>query len=634
MTDYYGAMRLYDPSASAQIAYFDFGTITDISEQFQKSCSVTPIVTLSKQSAFPLETRTYKQISVNFTRKQPVAIEDNGADPTKWSNGVWQERIMSSLDRWQARTNGYRLSYVPAADNPYVCPIDVNGYVKSLTIRAVQGRPESIQGTLEFHVGSMRIINRSDPGASSGYACSDFSILLSNPGKTRDYPLLSPANKVNLIDSLTVTGGPEAPFEYAQVTIPRKKLSSTYPALLNQYINDIRAGRNRLIINTVGTTVMTLSKVKMTRDTLTLTAYCDAERIKGRTLGSTGTYTPSSWLAYILKNNNFGLNFTDRGDNPTYIHNFDDPALEGDTLDVKSEKIKHKVWNVTFEKGTNVWYILQVCAMLCGAKIFFADNKVYVIDYRKALPSDASSAGTIQLYGTGSYSQAVIGNVDLGNEGTDTVVNTLKISCSMPRVENGAYTTDGGSYVYDAKEYVATGDSKDIYGECDGGTYRMTQLRQNDPDTIDSLFPEKKKEEDTDSGATDASTGTEETPATPEVVEVFEQAERFASNLMSYVSEAQQTIEFTLREATGSGEGSWAPFFPAVSTVTALEDSADEVYVDNGSEVTGSAKPQKLALKTFTRNYPECTTEYTWGVLASMDLASSTSRITSAQNNI
>ncbi len=625
MTDYCGAMRLYDPSANKQIAYFDFGTVTGISETFQKSCSITPIVTLSKQSAFPLETRTYKQISVSFTRKQPAAIKDNGTDPTKWSNGLWQERIMKSLDRWQARTNGYRLTYTPTDDNPYVSPIDVNGYVKSLTIKAVQGRPESIQGTLEFHVGSMRIVTRTDEGADKGSSCADFSVTLSDSRRKKEYPLLSSSMNLNLIDSLTVTGGPEAPFQYAQLTIPRKKLSSTYPALLTTlqtYVNDIKAGRNRLTINTVGTTIMTLSKVKLSRDTLTLTAYCDAERIKGRTLDSAGAFTPAAWLAHILKANNYGLSFTDMGDDPSYIHNFDDPTDEPDETDERSGRTRHKQWTITFDEGTNVWYILQVCAMLCGAKIFFADNKAYVIDYRKL------SGDGIDLYGTGDCSQSVVGTVDLGDEGTDTVVNTIRVTCTMPLVENGAYKTGDDSTK--TAEYPVVGDSVGIYGECDGGQYRMLPLKQNDPSTLSELFPDKTPTEG--AGATAGSGGTGDATGT-DAVDVYIQAERFASNLMDYISEAQQTVEFTMREATGTGEGSWAPFFGPVAVASFIADDADEIYVDDASEVTGGSKPQKLALKTFTRSYPECTTEYTWGVLASMDLASNTSKIASAQNN-
>ena len=59
----------------------------------------------------------------------------------------------------------------------------------------------------------------------------------------------------------------------------------------------------------------------------------------------------------------------------------------------------------------------------------------------------------------------------------------------------------------------------------------------------------------------------------------------------------------------------------------------NELYVDSDSEITGSPKNQKLALKTYERSYPECTTEYTWGVLASMDLSSNTSRIMSNLGN-
>lgn len=89
-----------------------------------------------------------------------------------------------------------------------------------------------------------------------------------------------------------------------------------------------------------------------------------------------------------------------------------------------------------------------------------------------------------------------------------------------------------------------------------------------------------------------------------------------------------------MRELHDSGSmGMWAPYFEPASVALSFSDGVNELYVDSDSEITGSPKNQKLALKTYERSYPECTTEYTWGVLASMDLSSNTSRIMSNLGN-
>lgn len=617
MSDDAGRLRLKDPRDDGDS--FDFGTVTGISETFQKSCNVTPIVTRSKQAAFPLETRTYKQIHINFTRKNPISVNNGSSSPLMWDNSTWQAKIMASLDRWQARTNGYLLTYDPSSDNPYVASINEQGYVKNLTLKTVQGRPESIQGTLEFHVGSMRILNRRDPGADSGVKVDDFSVVISSSDGDTEYPLLwrvNDENMLNLVDSLTITGGPEAPFEYVQMTIPRKNLSSTYPALMSASESDLKPGHNRIVVRMVETSTFTLTKVKSTSSTITLTGYCNAERLRGSVIPNDTSRTPHEWVNYIL-GGNFGVTF--KGDD--LVSNFKAP--ESETIQSAREDLGLK-----FAEGTNVWFILQVAAMICGARVFFAQDKAYVIDYTLI-----TETKDVDLYSGEDEkfdcSRAVVGDVELGDEGTDTIVNTLKVSCKTPNVDTKTktYVREDGEVTYKQFELsVEDSASRKVYGDYDGGTYYITGLRQMDKSANVNFSPP-----DTGSDSEDGSSeeGTEETTAESYETYYFNQAQRFGDNLLKYLSEAQQTVTFTLREQTGKDAAVWAPFFQPNATVRSMSDEVDDIYVDNRSDVTSDGKPQKLALKTYTRNYPECTTEYTWGVLASMDLSSSTSKILS-----
>lgn len=596
-------------------------------------------MTKPKQSAFPLETRTYKQIDVSFTRKQPTVIDDGGTYSPKWSNAEWTRRIMQSLDRWQARTDGYQLYYIPSADNPYIAPIRgengssyETGYIKSLSVKAVKGRPESIQGSFSFHVGTM-YIKTSSQSTSGGYPRENFSVVLDN------YVLLSMAKDdedeskgINLIDSLTVTGGPEAPFEYAQLTIPRKALTAMYPAF-SEDSGGVKAGISKLYISMAGTSSMTVTKVKMSRNTLTLTAYCNAERIKGYTIQIGAARTPESWVNHILTSGRYGIAFSD------VVSSYTAP-----TPGIVRKEIKEDL-SISFPEGTNAWYALQTAAMICGARVFFAQDKAYVVDYRSPNRS-VLPLYTIDLYGGTTYAGSVVGDVDLNDEGMDTVANVIKVRCVAPTLDEttGQYKVgDDGDTAFSTYEHLCRNESSiAIYGgERDGGTVNQSNLKQNVAGWEEGL-PSEEKEGDgsaTEGGAAgegdgsgDEGSGEEEEVKLP--AKYYDQAERFGNNYLAYVSEAQQTVQFTMRELAGTGAGSWCPFFGPASLASRIDDDPDDIFIDNVSEAGGDKhKFEKLALKTFTRNYPECTTEYTWGVLASMDLASNTSRIMSAQGN-
>lgn len=642
MTDTAGRLRLKDPSSGGYS--FDFGTVTDISETFQKSCSVTPIVTKPKQSAFPIESRTYKQITVSFTRKQPDDVRNSGSDSAKWSNSYWTTMLMSSLDRWQARTDGYRLSYVPAPDNPFIAPIKgagdetaETGYVKNLSLRSVKGRPESIQGSFEFHVGSMRVKNR--PDSVGGYPRTGFFIILRDENGANGKALLSGLgdNPVNLVDSCTITGGPEAPFEYAQVTIPRKALSAAYPDLLTEGETRIRAGRTRLTIALAGTSEMTVTKVKLSGNTLTLTAYCNAEKLKGYVLNTDSNLSLNDWINEILTSGNYGAQFSE--DNIVRAYTLPEGV---ENYDAREEMM------ASFAKGTNIWYILQTVAMMCGARVFFAKDKAYLVDYRTNAYS--VSPVKVDLYREG-YAGAVVGNVDLGDEGMDTVVNVVKVRCAVTdTTADGRYVYDGTDQKFTVKDLVIKEPESVKYyvGEREGGQYNLSTIKQNDPD-VKLLYngstqaPSEGGTETPDSGES-GSEGSEggnagETPEpgvmTDGVSVTYDLARRFGANFLDYVSEAQQTVTFTLRELAGSGVGSWAPYFQPAAMASEIIDSVNELSVDNKTDFkkdNGKSKYQKLALKTYSQAYPECKTEYTWGVLASMDLSSNTSRIMSAQS--
>ena len=208
MVEEYGKLRLKDPNSGNE---FSFGTITGIQESFQKSGSTFPLVAMSAENTIVIDTKTAKVISVSFLRKQPENVNDSSSDTTRWSNATWFDTISKCVNRWQCRTDGYRLTYTPTADNPYIAPIDENGYLRNFTARFVSGSPTKLKGSFEFHVGTMYVGSQMPSNNEESRAQKDFQIALyDKKGSTPPYILLG--EKVNCVESYTIHGGPEAPF--------------------------------------------------------------------------------------------------------------------------------------------------------------------------------------------------------------------------------------------------------------------------------------------------------------------------------------------------------------------------------------------------------------------------------------
>lgn len=538
---------------------YEMGIVKTFSERYSKSVATTPIPTMSEDATYGIESGSSIVVSVEFTRKDPDSPSNSSSDSSRWTNGKWYLEIQKIINRWQARTDGCELSYTPDRDNPYLPARDYNGYIKSLSRSFNPGDPTVIYVSLEFHVGTMTV-NKKKSVAWPSIPVSDFEITMSNEDQSKWFCLMK--GDVNCISSYTIEGGMEQPFETITMEIPKNRLSSVAEDLVNHIV----AGKNKVILNAVGRSTMTVTKCKLSGKTYRVVAYCDAERIKGYTISAKSSYTPWYWIKHILTSGEFGMAYSTEGSDPTFIHSVT-PA-EGDYDDI------------TFDEGQNVWYILQVCALYLGCKIFFANGKAYCIDYRPAKAVSAiHEAGYIDLYTQDSNNPLygrVTGSVTLGDEGVDTVINTQAIQCSD---EAGKSIT---------KEYKAPNLEVSRAG---------TKL--NIPELIEG-------------GG-------------------YTQATIVAKNLVDYRLEPQQSISFKLREMQGTGDGlSWQAYFDPSTRADEIRSIADEVDIVNKS-AKGDLRPQMLLLSQYVRSYPEGTTKYTFGVISNIDLAASTSQILSNQ---
>ena len=267
------------------------------------------------------------------------------------------------------------------------------------------------------------------------------------------------------------------------------------------------------------------------------------------------------------------MTFRDDTSPATFIHTSETSMTEYDDL--------------TFKKGTNIWYILQVCALYVGCKVFFAHNNAYCIDCRSTTITTGSSGPLVDYEDILLYdldpSEPIYGrttgSVNLGDEGIDTVINTQVIEC---------VNSSGKRVTYSNKT-----DEKTVRA---GNTLYINTLIQGGD---------------------------------------YHQAEKLASNVVSYREEPQQSVSFTLKELQDVGGAmGWAPFFLPNARATSITPLVDDFTITNKSvKPGGGRKPQKLLLSQYERHYPEGTTTYTFGIISNVDLAVSTSQIVSNQSN-
>lgn len=570
----------------------DFGIITSFSESFQKSCTTVPLVSLESEDAFCLESGSGMTYMVSFARKNPENPISGGTDSTRWSNSEWKKAVEKSVDRWQCRTDGFMLDLIPDTTgeciNPYVTPRSERGYIRSLEIKYTSENPELLEGSMEFHVGTM-FVTTTLPNPTQTIPQSDFSILMSNADCTVWYYLLSEEFGIDCVKSYTLSGGMESPFESLTMTIPKNRLSSVAPEL----VEGIVAGQNKVIINAVGRCSMTVTKCKLTNKNFSITAYSNAEVLRGYTLDTSATMTPFGWIKYILEEGRFGVSFrstADDEDKVTFRYSFNNTTDFYDML--------------SFEEGTSVWYVLQVCAMYLGCKIFFSGDRAYLVDYRVQEGSshtenavfdyvnDNSESGdryTLDLYSATRddpiYGR-VTGDVELGDEGTDTIINAQSIRC---RTSESDTMTSTFTY-YDE-------GSKDRYKEHSGSMLSIPELIQGGN---------------------------------------YNQAKTFAENLISYRAEPQQSVSFSVKEMERKGNAiSWSPFFAASTRIRTIRDQVNDVYITNMSNIEGRGRVlQKLMVSSYEYSYPSGQTKYTCGVMSNIDLSSSTSQILSNVSNL
>lgn len=452
---------------------------------------------------------------------------------------------------------------------------------------------------------------RNDVNISEAY------VILTDQYLLRQYALYNnkASEENNALSSYTIYGGENDPFERIVLKVPKKKLEQIASDLVKS--NGIVTGVNEIRVNAVGGRgTYIVSKTSLSGNDYIIEGYCTAYRLTKMYLEMDNYEgTPMDIIKTILNSK----------------------VLTG--TNILTGKLKY--WCVdkntdadilTFKKGQSYWYILQVCATYLGCRIFFTANDAYLVDYRVAvdkselkytdgLPDDDQFiipgltftiedkmddqgrrvAGqvpdavydfdAIELYTKDSSRPeygAIVGQVSLGSEGVTPMFNKVSVTCE-------------GDYVIDVENIKAQ------------KYYRDTEVEQKEM-TVEIL-----KETPLDKfDAADT---------------IYHQGTTFASNLIDYRCETQQSVEFSMKEYTVvDGDTHWVPFFPPSSRIAAIDDDLDDIHVDNKSVLNPTiVRPQKLILSSYKRNFPDGSSTYKFGVIASVDLSQKISDLSAGQ---
>ena len=592
---------------------FYLGAITNVTETVQKRTGITPVVTKGMQRAFPIETGNSHSYDLSFTRKNPADAVESGTDSARWSNAYWYRQLTTIMDRWQARTDGFMLYYEEDNTNPNFPSFSAGGYIKNISRTYNLNYNEVITGSLTFVVGRMRLNSDGTiPSGAVNFNSEDVRIELTNDTESATYILYrgdSDESKIiNLINSVEITAGSESPFESVIIKVPKRKLKAVAPTL------KLVDGRNKIhMYNFMGRHELVLNRAKTSKDVITLRAYCKAQAFESKATREDHENTPLEMIRYLMKTVS-GLEFSESNTsgNQKLITNVSD---EGKKM-------------LKFLKGSNVWRGMNICAIYLGAKLFFADNNMYLIDYTDSPTGEhCKYLSSINPY---SYTGSV-GEVEIDEEGADPIVNRVIITCSGPVTdESREYKTEDGETFYETRipDKGNTDSVSDVIDEASVNTFREHKVAFTISELLNGEIVKAEKDEPEE--------GKESEEVTyHKVVTNYTQGYEFAENYIKYLAEPQRSVTFSVKEAyakQGQSGVYWLSFLGPSARTDSIYDRVSDEIVDNTSAKSGQSDsvPQKLVLSSYTRQYPKCICEYTFGTIANVDLSTYVSKTTNS----
>lgn len=608
-----GSLTLTINGGSTQYPQLISDVVTSITDSVSASVTRVPIVTFKADQAFAFDTGTTSSMSFSITRMNPADPDDSPSNTNSrtWSNKRFEKELVRYIDRWQAETDGCQLVFEPFTSGQRT--IEENVYLSSISISVEKGIAETLYISLDVDVGTMtaRAVPIIRKSTVSGYLdpvyWNESVVTMTSSDGVSNYVLyLGVENQWNCVSSYSVKCGPEQAFPSLILNISKKNLSAVAPDL----VDDIIAGKNRIMIYGVGRGEYVVTKTYSSGQNYKITAYSVYEQYSASPVSLIGedfTFgdvpgtkfkTPFDMLVGIL---------TDAISYGT--EEISKISFNLDKIVYCYRKVNNEWSNelCQFSASQDAWYVMNVCALRLGCKIWFMDDKVYIVDLSIDNPNSPDVAcstnfaffdmDTLYLNRNGYYPlnpsaseiafmQSVCGDTELGDEGADVLRN-------------------------------------------------FTVVKNNTPDPAYT---------DSDDGLIDASRRKFGIKRTEYVVSEIsiQDAYAIAYNTDMRYCDSEQSIGFRLSEThydePEEGEEDkgryWQPYFPQLARVSTIFDYSKDLMISNKPNFSGPGVPKrmrnKLTLSTAEYHFPEGYTEYWFGVISPANLTQGTSII----NNI
>jgi hypothetical protein len=410
-----------------------------------------------------------------------------------------------------------------------------------------------------------------------------------------------------------------------------------------------------------------VTSVKKNSDSWTVIAYSIAEQLRSATLHREMILNPTNTPASIIRDLvSYGLStmvsrIPGQGEPITQmvwlykqVYNTWPPEKDGPS--------EEDEYNAVFPVGTNIWYIINICALKLGCKVWVANSVMYIVD-TDYNPSDRASyfmspdpdvsgipffrdIDTIYLNRSGVFpyfvdkdQEALLSNIvglpEPGKEGQEVLRNKIKVSFNE-KTDQRTFNSDNRvtepteqagqskGTIESIPYYVyITDDIKWVYrpqslSETIGGvTYDMTLVR----DSME-YFSEKQF-----------------SYAIPEIG--YNAAKSIADLTAKKYCDAETSISFEVREMIEDESAlstipvrKWYPTFQPLTRVGNIVDYSNDLSIDTRCNFTsGVVMRSKGMLSLLERRFPEHITKYTFGIHTPTDMSQNTSIIQNAIRN-
>lgn len=492
--------------------------------------------------------------------------------------------------------------------------------------------------TFIYEISSEEIIN--DIPVEIG----DEAIFMSDPDRTTDFLLYHGANNgYNCIESYTIHGGSEQPFEYVTLTINKKQLSALAPDLANR----IYAGRNRITLIGPGQGEYIVSSCKKSGQVWTIIAYSISELIRAVTLGQKINLESGGSNATTPKDIITSLIYTDISQ--YYVSGM--YSLAPIVNAVFIYKDGRNSWlsesdsmpDMCFAKGTSVWYVIQVCAAKLGCKVWISHGILYVVDtsadFRNGPP-----AGYVISPNTEAFTE--IAEIYL-NRNEDFPYNPTEEQLGfMSNVVNLPAPGEEGPMVLRNQVTVKFAQERD----------------PRTPDSDDATLvatttgtpPQPQEGAGTPLGTITSGLSNSLVARSIEVyspkaysVEIKEiglnNARAIAEQFAERYCDAETSISFNVRglyketDDGGNIHRVWYPTFPTLTHIHTLVDYSNDLVISTKCNYTVNNQypvlPSKGMLSYVEHTFPEHISKYTFGISTPTDIAQDNSIIKNSINN-